>query len=103
MFTEEIPCGVGERNVLSGPGISMGTKTPEQYTRVRTSSSGLSSNGTSNGTSGSMKLTQKKGADPFDDLKLEKVAAVTQIAAKLNSTPHATASGNAVNGWSDAF
>ena len=92
-------CGVGERNVVSGPGTSMATKSSKQQTRIRTMASGLSSNGASGG----MKLTQNKVVDPFDDLKLEKVAPATKNATKLNSTPHAVASGNAVNGWPDAF
>ena len=94
-------CGVGERNVVSGPGTSMATKSPmnKQQTRIRTMASGLSSNGAVGG----MKLTQDKVVDPFDDLMLEKVAPASKNATKLNSTPHAVASGNAVNGLPDAF
>ena len=80
-------CGVGERNVVSGPGTSMATKSSKQQTRIRTMASGLSSNGASGG----MKLPQNKVVDPFDDLKLEKVAPTTKNATKLNS---AVASGN---------
>ena len=65
----------------------MATKSPGQQTRIRTISSGLSSNGANSG----MKLTQSKVVDPFDDLKLEKVAPTTKNATKLNS---AVASGN---------
>ena len=113
-------CGVGERNVVSGPGTSMATKSSKQQTRIRTMASGLSSNGASggmklgtsmatkspkqptrirtmasglgsNGANGGMKVTQNKIVDPFDDLKLEKVAPTTKNATKLNS---AVASGN---------